>query len=47
MKYSIYGFFTFLLVVFVISACNKYGNLTGLNGQLVATSYNVKIDQPD
>lgn len=38
MKFSIYGSLTFLLAVFVISACNKDGNLAALNGKLAATN---------
>ncbi|ASU32764.1 hypothetical protein [Mucilaginibacter xinganensis] len=48
MKNSIYGSLTFILALFVISACNKYGSLSDYkNGQLVASSYKVKINQPD
>jgi hypothetical protein len=47
MKYSLYGFIVLLLAFFVISACNKYNNLPGLNGKLVASASAVKIDQPD
>lgn len=47
MKNSIYGFLVFLFSIVIISACNKFGDLTGKTGQLVATSYKVKINEPD
>ncbi|MDF2433470.1 MAG: hypothetical protein JWP44_3101 [Mucilaginibacter sp.] len=47
MKNSIYGFLVLLFSIVIISACNKFGDLTGKTGQLVATSYKVKINEPD
>jgi hypothetical protein len=47
MKNSVYCFLTLLLTFFAISACNKFGDLTGKNGQLVATKYKLKINEPD
>jgi len=47
MKNLIYGLFAITLAVFVISACNKYGDLAGQSGKLVASSYKVDINQPD
>jgi len=47
MKNLIYGLFALTLAVVVISSCNKYGDLAGQTGKLVASSYKVAIDQPD
>lgn len=48
MKNLIYGFLALSLVLLTISACNKYGSLSDAkNGQLAASSYKVKIKQPD
>lgn len=47
MKKVIFGFIILLLAFLGISACNKFGDLTGKQGQVVATLYNVKINQPD
>jgi hypothetical protein len=47
MKNLIYGIAALVLVFFAISACNKYGNLPGGTGKLVASSYKVDINQPD
>jgi len=48
MKKSIYDLMTLVLLLFVISACNKYGDLPGSsNGKLLASAYKVKINQPD
>jgi len=47
MKNLIYGSFVLLLAIFVISACNKFGDLSSPDGKLEASSYKVKINQPD
>jgi len=49
MKKLMFGSFTLLLLILAISACNKFGDLggSGSNGKLVASSYKVKINQPD
>lgn len=48
MKKSLYGFMALVLVIFVISACNKFGDLPGSqNGKLLASAYKVNINQPD
>jgi hypothetical protein len=46
-KKSIHGILVLMLSLYVISACNKSGNLSGPAGTLVASSYKVKINQPD
>ena len=47
MKNLIYGILALALAAFTITACNKYGNLPGESGKLVASSYKVDINQPD
>ena len=47
MKRSTYGLFTLLIAFLVISACTKSGGLSGQTGKLTASSYKVKIVQPD
>ncbi|OIQ66161.1 hypothetical protein GALL_522730 [mine drainage metagenome] len=48
MKKSLYGFMALMLVCFIISACNKFGDLPGSqNGKLQASAYQVDINQPD
>jgi hypothetical protein len=49
MKKLMFGSFALLLVILVISACNKFGDLggNGSNSKLVASSYKVKRYQPD
>jgi hypothetical protein len=47
MKKSIYGFWALALVIVIISACNKFGDLGSSNGKLLASSYKVDINQPD
>jgi hypothetical protein len=47
MKKVIYGFAVILIAAFVIPACNKFGDTLGQNGQLVASKYKVKINEPD
>jgi len=48
MKKSLYGFPALTLVLFIISACNKFGDLPGSqNGKLLASAYKVDINQPD
>ncbi|MDB4920944.1 hypothetical protein [Mucilaginibacter sp.] len=47
MKNLIYGLLALSLTLFVISACNKGSLSDNKNGQLTASSYKVKINQPD
>ena len=47
MKNLIYGLFALLLVVFAISACNKLNDPSVKAGQLVASKYQLKINEPD
>ena len=47
MKKTLLGIFTGLLAIFAISACNKFGDLSGQDGKLVANKYKVKINEPD
>jgi len=48
MKKSIYGLMALMLVLFMMSACNKFGDLPGSqNGKLVASAYKVDVNQPD
>ena len=47
MKNLIYGLFALMFTLCAITACNKYGDLSGQKGKLVASSYKVDINQPD
>jgi hypothetical protein len=47
MKNSIYVLLALALGFLIVSACNKYGDLTGLKGKLVASKTTVKINEPD
>jgi hypothetical protein len=47
MKKLFHRAFAPLLIVFMMSACNKYGYLAGQTGKLVASSTKIDINQPD
>jgi len=47
MKKLLYGISALIFVALAITACNKYGNLPGGTGKLVASSYKVDVNQPD
>src|SRR6202000_1423631 len=43
---------TYLILVlaaglFIVSACNKYGDLAGLKGKIIATKTTLEIGEPD